>query len=190
MLDLWPTLRIEGWEIDETLIYMAREFFGLSNLENLTRAGGSLNIHVGDALSPAASVRGGFAGIIVDLFSNGKILPQLREAATWLEMEEKLMPNGRVMVNCGGMHAEISDSGYIKINRKNSFNGQWVQNSTIRAMCRAFPDKLNWKRMDGNDSENYLALTGPEPDLDAWSAALPAPLNMNVRHWKPCQPAW
>ena len=34
-------------------------------------------VHVGDALSPAAAVPGGFSGIVVDLFGGGRLLPQL-----------------------------------------------------------------------------------------------------------------
>jgi hypothetical protein len=32
--------------------------------------------------------------------------------------------------------------------------------------------------------ENYLALTGPLPDLTSWSAAVPDPLSESVKHWK------
>ncbi|KAK8916659.1 hypothetical protein KSP39_PZI022905 [Platanthera zijinensis] len=192
ILDLWPSFHIEGWEIDGILIDIAREYFALSDLESCSKSGGSLSIHIGDALSPSATVEGGFAGIIVDLFSNGKILPQLREiqqVTTWLEMEKKLMPDGRIMINCGGAHTEIADSGYIKVSGNHSSKGCWAQNSTIKAMCKAFPGKvqqLSWRRMEGKASENYLALTGPAPDLDAWSAVLPHPLDTNVKHWRPC----
>lgn len=41
---------------------MAREHFGLSELEKTTQAGGSLSVHIGDALSESATVQGGFAG--------------------------------------------------------------------------------------------------------------------------------
>ncbi|PKU65055.1 uncharacterized protein LOC110111163 [Dendrobium catenatum] len=187
MLDLWPSRRVEGWEIDGILIDIAREYFALSDLERCTQAGGSLSVHIGDALSPSADIEGGFAGIIVDLFSDGKILPQLQEVTTWLDIEKKLMPHGRIMVNCGGAQAEITESGYIKVNGNISSKGSWVKNSTIQAMCRAFPGKLSWKRMDGQTSGNYLALTGPVLDLDAWSATLPHPLNVNVKDWRPCK---
>ncbi|KAH0448327.1 hypothetical protein IEQ34_022127 [Dendrobium chrysotoxum] len=187
MLDLWPSRRVEGWEIDGILIDIAREYFALSDLERCTQANGSLSVHIGDALSPSAEVEGGFAGIIVDLFSEGKILPQLQEVTTWLDIEKKLMPHGRIMVNCGGAQAEITESGYIKVNGNISSKGSWVQNSTIQAMYRAFPGKLSWKRMKGQTSGNYLALTGPVLDLDAWSATLPHPLDVNVKDWRPCK---
>lgn len=50
-----------------------------------------------------------------------------------------------------------------------------------------FQLQLSWKRMAEKDSDNYLALTGPLPDLNAWSAALSAPLNFSVKDWRPCE---
>lgn len=35
--------------------------------------------HVGDALAEEAAVSGGFAGIVVDLFAEGQILPALQQ---------------------------------------------------------------------------------------------------------------
>lgn len=34
----------------------------MSNLEKTTELGGSLTVHIGDALSPSATIEGGFAG--------------------------------------------------------------------------------------------------------------------------------
>ncbi|KAM0938747.1 putative S-adenosyl-L-methionine-dependent methyltransferase [Dioscorea sansibarensis] len=186
MLQSWPALQLEGWEIDGILIDIARQYFGLSGLEKPTEAGGSLSVHIGDALSPSATVPGGFAGIIVDLFCDGKILPKLKEVSTWLDINKKLLPHGRIMVNCGGAHGDVSDGGERPTNT-NVSNGSWLQNSTIKALCQAFPNELIWKRMAEQESENYLALTGPPPDLNAWSAALPSPLSSNVKHWRPCK---
>lgn len=58
-------------------------------------------VHVGDALSQDAAVPGGSAGIIVDLFAQGQLLPQLtqvnggsaREAAGRGSRTEGLMTN-------------------------------------------------------------------------------------------------
>ncbi|XP_020084765.1 uncharacterized protein LOC109707699 isoform X1 [Ananas comosus] len=199
MLELWPSLHLIGWEIDETLIYMAREYFGLSNLEKCTKSGGSLSVQIGDALSPSATVEGGFAGklnclkthaqsidsIIVDLFSDGKILPQLEEVETWLEIEKKLMPHGRIMVNCAGKNAEASNDGDRTAPTNVLAITSWMKNSTIKTLCRAFPGKVSWKKMEGED--NYLALTGPPPDLDTWSAAVPSQLSLSAKQWKPCE---
>lgn len=35
--------------------------------------------HVGDALAEVAAVSGGFAGIVVDLFAEGQVLPALQQ---------------------------------------------------------------------------------------------------------------
>ncbi|KAK6948033.1 hypothetical protein RJ641_001506 [Dillenia turbinata] len=183
MLDLWPSLQLEGWEIDEILIDKAREHLGLYKIEQRNQAGGFLTVRVGDALHPSANVPGGYAGIIVDLFSDGKVLPQLQKAATWLDLHDRLMPHGRIMVNCGGS----SDSAHCAANgNMPPTDGAWVQNSTIKALCKAFPGQLCWKRIPGG--ENYLAVTGPTPDLTLWSASVPFELRSSVKQWRSCKP--
>ncbi|CAA0817181.1 S-adenosyl-L-methionine-dependent methyltransferases superfamily protein [Striga hermonthica] len=79
MLGLWPSLQLDGWEIDEILIDQSRDYLGLRDLEKHTMDGGFLNIHIGDVFSPDAAISGGYAGIIVDLFAGGKVLPQLEQ---------------------------------------------------------------------------------------------------------------
>ncbi|KAL3844965.1 hypothetical protein ACJIZ3_002368 [Penstemon smallii] len=179
MLQLWPSLKLEGWEIDKILIDMSRDYLGLGDLEKHTVDGGVLNIHIGDAFSPAAAIHGGYAGIIVDLFANGKVLPQLEEADTWLELYDKLMPNGRFMVNCGAGESQNDDSISM-------IDGSWKLNATIRALCKAFPGQVNWKKMPKNAGENYLALTGSLPDFTSWSNALPHELSSSVNQWRSC----
>ncbi|KAK4349719.1 hypothetical protein RND71_032474 [Anisodus tanguticus] len=151
MLELWPSLRLVGWEIDEILIGKAREYLGLSDLEKHTEGGGVLEVHIGDVLSPSVTIPGGYAGIIVDLFSDGKVLPQLEEimrfpnlVTTWLEMNKMLMPNGRLMVNCGAATKELSNTSF----------DVWELNATIIALCKAFPEQV------GKSSINFLALFG------------------------------
>lgn len=176
MLDLWPSLELEGWDIDEILIEKSREFLGLSDLEKHTPAGGILHVRIGDALSPSVHTPGGYAGIVVDLFADGKVLPQLTEVETWLTLKDKLMPNGRLMVNCGAADNEVSDTF-----------SEWEYNLSITAMCQAFSEQLiNWKKMPEEKGKNYLALSGPLPDLDAWSAAVPDQLSLSVEQWRPC----
>ncbi|KAK8371000.1 hypothetical protein V6Z12_A01G215100 [Gossypium hirsutum] len=126
MLDVWPSLQLEGWEIDEILIDKAREYFGLSNLEKCNDVGGQLQVHIDDAFSHEQHRPSGYAGIIIDLFSDGKVLSQLQE--------------------------------------------------------------VNWKRMPESQGQNYLALTGPLPDLTSWSAMVPSCLSEAVKQWKHCRP--
>ncbi|KAI3495675.1 hypothetical protein L1887_38021 [Cichorium endivia] len=172
MLTVCPSLQLHGWEIDEILIDKAREHLGLSDLEKHTEGGGVLHVHIDDALSTSSNIPGGYAGIVIDLFSGGEVLAQLQEVETWLEINKKLMPNGRLMVNCGGSSDAI-----------------WEKNSTIKTMCKAFPGQVNWKKMAKDDGENYLAFTGPLPDLDTWSAALPDRLSSSVKQWTSCFPS-
>lgn len=175
LLDVCPSLIVEGWELDNILVDKARQFFGLSNLEKGNDSRGILRIRVGDALSSSASVAGGYAGIVVDLFSDAKVLPQLEKAETWVQMREKLMPNGRIMVNCGGA------SGVSSGERG------WEVNLVIEAMCRALGGHVvNWKKMPENESGNYLAFTGPLPDLELWSESVPEKLTSSVKLWSPC----
>ncbi|KAK9937295.1 hypothetical protein M0R45_014095 [Rubus argutus] len=186
MLDLWPSLQLEGWEIDEILIHKAREYFGLSDLEKHTQAGGILNVHIGDAFSPSVNISGGYAGIIVDLFSDGKVLPQLEKVTTWLELKNLLMPKGRLMVNCGGIDGTPDlNNGTVHPNSI-STDDSWVQNLTIQALSEAFPGQVSWKKMPSNFGANYLALTGPLPESTSWSAAVPGPLTASVKQWRPC----
>lgn len=199
MLDLWPSLKLEGWEIDEILIDKVRDYFGLSDLEKPTETGGVLQVHIGDVFSPSEDASGRYAGIVVDLFSEGKVLPQLEEVATWLKLKDRLMLNGRFMVNCGGIDG-VSDMTYGAA-RPKSMNDVWMHNSAIRALSEAFPGKVwhfheislhrqvSWKRMPERNGENFLALTGLLPDLSSWSAAVPGHLSETVKKWKPCAPS-
>ncbi|KAG9455300.1 hypothetical protein H6P81_008204 [Aristolochia fimbriata] len=168
LLESWPHLHLEGWEIDGILVEKAREFLGLADVEKPNQDGGVLHVHVGDAFSPAAVVPGGFAGIVVDLFSDGKLLPQLQQVSTWLDLRKRLMPDGRIMVNCGGAYAARF-------------------NATIKALIRAFPGNLSWRKLSTAETENYLTLTGPMPDLSLWATLVPDRLSSNLHQWKPCE---
>ncbi|KAJ0016746.1 hypothetical protein Pint_11686 [Pistacia integerrima] len=123
-----------------------------------------------------------YCRIIIDLFSEGKVLEQLQEPATWLKLKERLMPDGRFMVNCGGI-GEASETS-----QPESVDDTWLQNSTIKALSESFPGEVCWKRMPKRNGENFLALTGPIPDLSLWSDNVPGPLSENVKQWKPCKP--
>ncbi|KAF2286839.1 hypothetical protein GH714_031486 [Hevea brasiliensis] len=103
--------------------------------------------------------------------------------ATWLNLKDRLMPNGRFMVNCGGIHEKSDTIGGI-IHPK-LVDGTWVENSTIKALFEAFPGQVSWKRMPETQGANFLALTGPFPDLTFWSSKVPDPLSETVRQWRP-----
>ncbi|EMS54546.1 hypothetical protein TRIUR3_06232 [Triticum urartu] len=56
-------------------------------------------------------------------------------AETWLEIAKKLMPDGRIMVNCGGADTPVSLAADTGVS-------SWVQNPTIKALCSAFPGQV------------------------------------------------
>lgn len=62
------------------------------------------------------------------------------KVATWLELNTMLMTHGRIMVNCGGVHAEAANAEEVAC----SNNGSWAQNSTIKALCKAFPENVSY----------------------------------------------
>ncbi|CAN1809900.1 hypothetical protein LINPERHAP1_LOCUS25745 [Linum perenne] len=122
-------------------------------------------------------------GIIVDVFNEGKVLPQLEQVSTWLELKRRLMTNGRIMVNCAGIHGHGTSDA---IDKRNHLEGKWAEHAVIKAMHEAFPSELSWKRMPDEKGANYLALTGPLPDLSSWSATVPDELSESVKQWRVC----
>ncbi|CAA7058551.1 unnamed protein product [Microthlaspi erraticum] len=185
MLELWPSMQLDGWEIDEILIEKARDYLGLSELEEPTSEGGRLCVHVGDALLPSQDESKRYAAIIVDLFSNGKVLDQLQEVPIWLDLASRLMPNGRMMVNCAGIEAEsVATNGKVELVLGDSV---WMLNSTIKILSEAFPGQVCWKRTPDSQGLNFVALTGGLPDLSDWSKKVPERMRETVKQWKLCE---
>ncbi|WOL13386.1 hypothetical protein Cni_G22156 [Canna indica] len=77
---------IHGRELDPSVIVVAREFFGLAKLERQHR--GRLLVYIGGALE--AEVEGGFASILVDLFSKGSVIAELQDLKTWKKLRSRL----------------------------------------------------------------------------------------------------
>ena len=97
----FPTLAMHGWELDPDIITIARQFFNMSELEepkssfaDQAVASGTLTVHIGDAVGADVCVEGGFAGLIVDLFAEGRVIPALQESRTWELLKAKLKPGG------------------------------------------------------------------------------------------------
>jgi hypothetical protein len=63
-------------------------------------------------------------------FTIGWLSSILIQVETWLQIAKKLMPGGRIIVNCGGAGVE------------ESLSSSWVQNPTIKALCSAFPRQV------------------------------------------------
>ncbi|XP_024538432.1 uncharacterized protein LOC9657542 isoform X3 [Selaginella moellendorffii] len=179
LLHLWPERELIGWEIDEILIDKARDYLGLSELEGKNKHGGGLTIHIDDALSDANDPEGGFAGIVVDLFSNGDVLPVLKEAETWFKLRKRLRPGGRIMINCVEEQRRGHDDDETL---QSTITGE---NHVLYAMSKAFPGEepqVNWRKLD--QVNNKMAFTGPLPNLTQWSQAVPERLRKGTLQWK------
>lgn len=122
-----------------------------------------------------ASLEGGFAGILVDLFSKGSVIPELQEAATWKKLRRSLREGGRIMVNVGGSCVESEDKFR---------DGNVVMEETLRAMKMVFGDKLFVLRLGNRGDDSSVALTGDFPEIDAWKNKLPSSLRCYAGLWK------
>ena len=172
ILELYPQGVVHGWEIDPTVVAVAREYFGLSKLKR--QFPDRLVIHIGDAFK--ASSKDGFAGILVDLFAQGCVVPELQDPKTWEMLTRCLRKDGRIMVNVGGSCVEAEDS---------QIDGRVVMEDTLKAMHQVFGDKLFVLSLGNRQEDSSLALTGDVPDVEAWKKALPPSLAGYVDMWKP-----
>lgn len=205
----WPHINLHGWELDASVVMVARQFFDMKELEEgkppvngrsafeleedasqLADEGsiitgspgtnsndiGRLVVHIGDALSCKAPTEEGFAGLIVDLFSDGAVIPALQQPQTWQHLREQLKPGGRIMVNCGGSCVEADG--------KHAKDGNTTMEETIHALAKIFLNEVLRFEFPGK-SNNSVALTGPSPDCQAWEQALPITLRDTVYGWLP-----
>jgi hypothetical protein len=60
---------------------------------------------------------------------------------TWVGLAKKLMPNGRIMVNCSGR----DDYQYYRDNKiaPPKYKRSWTENSAIKAISRALPGEVH-----------------------------------------------
>ncbi|CAN1837149.1 Probable polyamine aminopropyl transferase [Linum perenne] len=169
IMEMYPEVTLHGWELDPSVIDVGREFFGLRKLEFQHKD--RLLIFIGNALT--ASVNGGYAGILVDLFAKGSLIPELQEPNTWEMLRRCLMKRGRVMVNVGGRCVEAEDK------RR---DGKVVMEATLNAMREVFGDQLHVLELGIDSDDSTLALTGPLPDREAWKKAIPHS-HRELRHY-------
>ncbi|KAI4365933.1 hypothetical protein MLD38_021870 [Melastoma candidum] len=173
LLELYPWVVVHGWELDPFVIDVAREYFGLSKVEQLYKD--RIFVYVGDALR--ATVRDGFAGIVVDLFSRGVVIPELQDPDTWRKLKRWLREGGRVMVNVGGSCVEAEDK---------TRDGRLIMEDTLKAMREVFGEKLFVLTLGNRKEDSSLAFTGDMPDAVEWKKNLPKTLKGYVDMWAPC----
>ncbi|KAK7291609.1 hypothetical protein RIF29_06897 [Crotalaria pallida] len=173
ILHLYPDAVLHAWELDPSVIDVAREFFNLRKLEHDHRD--RLFIYIGNALN--ASSREGFSGIMVDLFSKGSLIPELQDVSTWQKLKSCLKKGGRIMVNVGGSCVEAEN----KLR-----DGKVTMEETLKAMREVFGEKVFVLSLGNRKDDSSLALTGDLPQLDEWKKALKrASLRYYVDLWRP-----
>lgn len=127
----WPERKMHGWEIDAVVVEAGRRHMGMQALED----SGALVCHIGDALAPEATIGGGFAGIVVDLFADGALLSCLNEESAWEDIRAKLKPGGVIVTNL-------------------------VPGPAAEAFLRAFSDEEVYVK---SKQGNWLAVAGADP---------------------------
>lgn len=157
-----PQARMVGWELDAGVVEVSRHLLGLAELE-LER---KLEVRVGDALGADVGQAGPFSGIVVDLFAEGKLLPQLKEVATWQQLRQWLVAGGRVIANIGAVGQEFDGSG----------------EAAIAAMAAAFDGEVLVRDLVTSTTTNCVAMSGPlPPDL---ATAVPELLRECGTNWR------
>lgn len=174
ILELYPDVAVHGWELDPSVIAVGREYFGLEKLEK--QHPDRLFVYIGNALMLKSVVKDGFSGIIVDLFSEGSVIPELQDPNTWEELIRCLRKGGRIMVNVGGRCVEAEDK------RR---DGDVVMEDTLKAMHQVFGDDVFVLSLGNRKDDSSVALTGKLPDLDEWKKVLPKSLRFYVDMWAP-----
>ena len=201
LLHIWPSLHLEGWELDSEVVRVGRQYFGLSDLEypqdaplrtretpekaqemkkvpkkSRAKKTGRLVVHIGDALGPQAIVKGGFAGIMVDIFVNGTVCKELAQVSTWRKLKKRLRSGGRIMVNCIPNSSHLQEDSVI--------SGEWdeLMHRIVRAMDVVFPGQVRVREL--TDGNNVMLLSGELPDSEIWSAKVPDRLAEGVHEWR------
>ncbi|CAI5505192.1 unnamed protein product [Closterium sp. Naga37s-1] len=149
---------------------------------------GRLVAHCGDALSSSATVPGGFAGIIVDLYSRGAVVAPLQREDTWRDLSGRLRQGGKILVNCGG--------GCVEGDESVQGDGEAIMLATLEAMAAVFPpESILCHRVGDEDGEDDGMGAGEAREQaegggvgeweEEWRARVPAEVGGKVGQWMP-----
>ncbi|GMH46092.1 hypothetical protein BSKO_14056 [Bryopsis sp. KO-2023] len=146
----YPQQKIMAWEVDPTVVELADKWMGLGFLQKH----GNLTVRIGDCLSNNATVRDGFAGLVIDLFDAGGLMDQLTQKSTWETFKNRMMPRGRILANMDKFDEELCN-----------------------VLLDVFEGSVSFKE----EGSNVLALTGPPPNPTF--AEIPSDLNSQFVGW-------
>ncbi|KAF6251615.1 S-adenosyl-L-methionine-dependent methyltransferase [Scenedesmus sp. NREL 46B-D3] len=171
---LYPERVMHGWELDPAVVGLAQQHMGLQPLTDR----GCLVAHVGDALADSAAVDPpGAAGIFVDLFSEGQLIPELTQAVSWGSIRQRLAPGGRVITNLGaapmaGMLGRLDPA--VATTRQ-----------ALAAMAQAFEGQLSCCSFVSGSTANMMVITGPPISSQDWAAAPEQLRHLTKNSWEP-----
>lgn len=159
-----------GWELDPTIVQLARRHFGVEELETA----GRLTVRCGDAfdgISQAAAGGGRCAGIIVDVFDErSRVLPVLTRVETWQMIASALLPGGRVIANISTGRGKGADMDAA------------VAAAEAAAITCGSGEACLW-RSGAQGIWNEVVLTGPPPSPVGWKERLPPQLRHLTQDW-------
>ena len=79
-------------------------------------------------------------------------------------------------MNCGGDRVTAREQAKSA--------GQLYMEETIAAMGKVFAGELSTRYL-ARKGFNTVAISGPSPEVEIWTAALPEPLKDDIAEWKP-----
>jgi len=164
-----PHRKLHGWELDAEVLEVSKQYLGLESLLEK----GALVTHIEDAFTSEISAEGGFAGIIVDIFVEAAIHPELMKAETWRNITKHLVPGGRVMTNLGAPEVPGMPETQGMIDTK----------TAMGAMKEAFDGDVSFKAKVSENSGAMLAMSGQPPKASD-CAGLPEVLHNAYEGWK------
>ncbi|GMH35821.1 hypothetical protein BSKO_03689 [Bryopsis sp. KO-2023] len=151
----YPNRDMVGWEIDPQMVEIGRQWMDLGDVEK----NGNLVINVGDCFSGDAQVPGGFAGIIVNVYTQNCLNSELTQVETMIDLKNRLARGGRILVNLAGDEETMEEAR--------------------DALMEAFEGEVMFKYATAG---NLIALTGLIPSEKSWQK-LPDALTENSENW-------
>ncbi len=134
----WPDIFLDCWEIDKTLVEVAKVYFGLSDEQKV-------KINVEDVFSGSFFNSSSYSLVIVDLFLSGKFVPELKDPLFWEKLKSKVAEGGRLMVNLSGKNKECSNiCNLIKMKFGNLCIKKTKEGSNVLVMSGKIPNKEKW----------------------------------------------
>ncbi len=134
----WPNIVLDCWEIDKTLVEVAKVYFGFPDEQDV-------RVNIENAFSDSFFKSPPYSSIIIDLFLSGKFIPELQDPLIWKKIKNKLSPGGRLMVNLSGKNDKcLNVCNLIKMEFQELCIKKTKEASNVLVMSGRFPNKEKW----------------------------------------------